>query len=55
MLENSSVPESQDPQVVDLRVLCECELRLLALFRRITAQQQTDILRMLEAFALLQD
>lgn len=55
MLENSSLSELLAPPVVDSRMLCERELVLLGLFRRINWQQQKDILRMLEAFAQLQD
>lgn len=50
MMENSGVSESQ-VQVVDVNCLSDQELMLLAMFRTMTAQRQTDVLRIFEVFA----
>lgn len=50
MMENSGVSECQ-ASVVDANCLSDQELLLLAMFRSMTAQRQTDVLRIFEVFA----
>lgn len=50
MMENSGVSENQ-VSVVDANCLSDQELKLLSMFRAISAQRQRDVLRMLEVFA----
>lgn len=50
MMENSGVSESQ-VKVVDANCLSDQELMLLAVFRIISAQRKSDVLRLIEAFA----
>jgi hypothetical protein len=49
MMENSGVPENQ-VSVIDANCHSDQEVKLLAMFRVISAQRQKDVLRMLEAF-----
>lgn len=49
MMENSGV--SDQVEVVNPNCLSDLELRLLAMFRFVSAQRQLDILRVLEVFA----
>lgn len=49
MMENSSTSENKTV-VVDMSCLSKQELVLLSMFRAVGAQQQKDILRILEAF-----
>lgn len=49
MMENSGVSESQ-VQVVDANCLSDQEMTLLTMFRSISYQRQTDLLRLLEVF-----
>lgn len=49
MMENSGVSESQ-VSVVDENCLSDREVKLLLMFRAISAQRQGDVLRLLEAF-----
>lgn len=50
MMENSGVSESQ-AQVAYANSLSDQEVMLLAMFRTMTAQRQTDVLRIFEVFA----
>lgn len=50
MMGNNSVSNSQSSAVL-LDRLSEQEVILLALFRAISAQQQNDVMRLLEVFA----
>jgi hypothetical protein len=50
MMENSGVSESQ-VSVVDANCLSDQEVKLLEMFRGISAQRQQDVLRLLEVFA----
>lgn len=52
MMEYSSVPIPQTSEF-SLGILSDRELKLLAMFRDISHQQQEDILRLLEAFTQL--
>ena len=52
MKENSRVPKTRDA-VVNPSSQDDQELKLLAMFRNVSVQQQNDILRLLEAFAQL--
>ena len=49
MMGNNSVSNSQS-SVVNSDCLSEQEVMLLALFRAISAQQQNDVMRLLEVF-----
>lgn len=49
MMENSGVSESQ-VSVVDANCLSDQEVKLLVMFRAISAQRQQDVLRLLEVF-----
>lgn len=54
MMENSGVSESR-VSVVDANCLSEQEMRLLVLFRAISVQRQTDVMRLLEVFVYAPD
>lgn len=51
MIENSGVSESK-VSVVDANCLSDQELMLLTMFRSISPQRQSDVLRLLEVFTL---
>ncbi|MGY4638178.1 hypothetical protein ACVWVP_002096 [Pseudomonas sp. TE24901] len=54
MMENSGVSESK-VSVVDANCLSDQEVRLLAMFRAINVQRQTDVMRLLEVFVYAPD
>ena len=49
MMENSGVSENR-VQVVDVNCLSDQEVMLLAMFRVISAQRKSDVLRLIEVF-----
>lgn len=52
MMENSGVSENQ-VLVVDANCLSDQEVKLLSMFRAVSAQRQSDVLRVLEVFTQL--